>query len=244
MKKTIDMLTAEYKKSRTMKAFGLTQKPIVGNVPNEMQELKIPIPSVNESEVLVKILASTLHVDDIALAQGTALGRFLGPKEISKEFPYVMGSSFSGVVIAKGTQVIQFNIGDEVIGIPNKAGEHDSWATYRCVDKKDIRSKPKELSHQEVAAMVLSGCVAYGMLLYTNVQKGNSCLVLGASGGIGSVIVQMLKAKGAVVTALCSTRNIDAVKSNGADFVIDYQKEHFSEILTAQNKKMDFFLIQ
>ncbi|MES0488961.1 MAG: alcohol dehydrogenase catalytic domain-containing protein [Leptospirales bacterium] len=169
-------------------------------------------------------MASTLHVDDIALAQGTALGRFYGPKQVSKENAYVMGSNFSGVIIAKGEKVTEFKIGDEVIGIPGTTDEHGSWATYRCLDKKHIRLKPTELSHQEVVAMIIAGCVAYGMILYSEIKKGDQCLVLGASGGIGSVVVQMLKAKGAIVTSLCSTRNVAAVKSNGADFIIDYQK--------------------
>ncbi|MES0489199.1 MAG: NAD(P)-dependent alcohol dehydrogenase [Leptospirales bacterium] len=241
MKKTIDKLIIEYNQSKTMKAFGLTQKPVVGNVPNEMQELTIPIPIKNENDVVVKIISSTLHVDDIALAQGTALGRFYGPKEVSKEKPYVMGSNFSGVIIDKGEQVTEFKIGDEVIGIPSTTGEHGSWATYRCLDKKHIRLKPEELSHKEAVAMIIAGCVAYGMILYSKVKKGDQCLVLGASGGIGSVVVQMLKAKGAVVTGLCSTRNIDAVRSNGSDFIIDYQKEKFSDKLVAEKKKWTLY---
>ena len=121
-----------------MKAMGLIQKSKVGNIPNEIKELIVPIPQINSTEVLIRIISSTIHVDDIAIAQGTAIGRFLGPKEVSKEKPYIMGSNFSGVIEAIGNQVSQFKIGDEVIGIPNKAGEHGSWATYRCLDQKNI----------------------------------------------------------------------------------------------------------
>jgi|GEM_PF-1522803 len=223
----------------TMKAMGLTQKPKVGNIPSEIKELIIQIPRINDTEILVKIVSSTLHPDDIAMAQGTAAGRFLGPKEISGEKPYIMGSNFSGVIEAIGNKVSQFSIGDEVIGIPSKKGEHDSWATYRCVDQKNIRIKPKALSHQEAASMITAGCVAYGMLLSSKVRKGDLCLIIGASGGIGSVITQMLKSKGAIVTGLCSTRNIEMVKANGADYVIDYTKDKYVEKLISQDKKMD-----
>ena len=223
----------------TMKAMGLIQKPKIGNIPSEIQELTVSKPKINSTEILVKIISSTLHVDDIAIAQGTAVGRFLGPKEVSKEKPYIMGTNFSGIIEAIGNQVSQFNIGDEVIGIPNKTGEHGSWATYRSVDQKNVRIKPKALSHQEAVSMIIAGCVAYGMLLFSKVKKGDHCLVLGASGGIGSVITQMLKSKGAIVTGLCSTRNVEKVKANGADYVIDYTKDKFVEKLTSKNKKMD-----
>ncbi len=222
----------------TMKAMGLLQKPKIGNIPSEIQELTVSKPKINSTEILVKIISSTLHVDDIAIAQGTAVGRFLGPKEVSKEKPYIMGTNFSGIIEAIGNQVSQFNIGDEVIGIPNKTGEHGSWATYRSVDQKNVRLKPKALSHQEAVSMIIAGCVAYGMLLFSKVKKGDHCLVLGASGGIGSVITQMLKSKGAIVTGLCSTRNDEKVKANGADYVIDYTKVNFVDKLQFQNKKM------
>ena len=227
------------KTEQNMKAFGLIKKPIIGNIPNEIQELNVPVPALNKTEVLVKVIASTLHVDDIALAQGTALGRFLGPKEVSENKPYIMGTNFSGIIDSVGNAVTKFKIGDEVIGIPNKTGESGSWATYRSVDQKDIRLKPIELSHQETVSMIIAGCVAYGMILFSKVKKGDQCLVLGASGGIGSMVTQMLKAKGAIVTGLCSTRNIETVKANGADYIIDYMKENFSETLNDKGVKMD-----
>ena len=223
----------------TMKAFGLIEKPEIGNIPNEIQELNLPIPQIKENEVLVQIMASALHIDDIAVAQGTAVGRFLGPKVVSNEAPFIMGSTFSGVITAIGNKVKQFKIGDEVIGIPSKTGESGSWATYRSIKQMNIRLKPIELSHKEAVSLIIAGCVAYGMILFSKVKKDDQCLVIGASGGIGSMVTQMLKAKGAIVTGLCSTRNIEMVKENGADFIIDYTKENFSEILNYQGKKMD-----
>ena len=224
---------------KTMKAIGLIQNPELGNIPNEIKELNVPIPEFGREEVLVKTFASALHVDELWAAQGTASGRFYGTKRVSKEKPYIMGMSLSGVIVKKGDEVTEFNVGDEVVNILNVKGERDSWAEYRKLDKKYIMLKPEEFSHKEAAAMIVAGCVAFSMLLYSKVKKGDQCLVLGASGGIGMVITQMLKVKGAVVTGLCSTRNIDAVKDNGADVIIDYKKEQFSEKLMRQNKKMD-----
>jgi NADPH:quinone reductase-like Zn-dependent oxidoreductase len=223
----------------TIKAFGLIKKPEIGNVPKEIQEVNLSVPEQKEKEVLVKILASTMHVDDVALAQGTAAGRFLGPKTVTEKNPYIMGTNFSGIIESIGNSVSQFKIGDEVIGIPNKTGESGSWATHRSIDQKNIRLKPKELTHQEVVSMLIAGCVAYGLILRSKVKKGDQCMVIGASGGIGSVVTQMLKAKGALVTAICSTRNVEMVIANGADNVIDYTKGNFAEKLASQHKKMD-----
>lgn len=224
----------------TMTAFGLLKKPKTGNVPEEMSKITVSVPEVNSNQVLVKIIASTIHIDDIALAQGTALGRFLGPKKIDAKTPYIMGSSYSGAVVGVGEHVTKFKLGDEVIGIPHEKGEHGAWAEYKCVDEAYTRLKPTELTHQEAVTAVLAGCVAYGMTTYADIKKGSKCLVLGASGGIGSVVVQILKAKGAHVIALCSKRNIEVVKSLGADYVIDYTKGSFGKKLISEKITLDF----
>lgn len=227
------------KTKSTIRAFGLIKKPEIGNVPNEIQELNIQVPDLEKKEVLVKIIASTMHVDDIALAQGTAAGRFLGPKTVTEKNPYIMGTNFSGIVDSIGSAVTQFKIGDEVIGIPSKTGESGSWATHRCIDQKHICHKPKEFTHQEAASILIAGCVAYELIKKSKVKKGDQCMVIGASGGVGSVVTQMLKAKGAIITGICSTRNVDMVIANGADNVIDYTKGNFADKLASRHKKMD-----
>lgn len=225
--------------STPIKAMGLLTIPAIGNVPNEIRELSIPNMALGENDVFIEVKASALHIDDIALAQGTALGRFLGPKHITPDEPYVMGSNFSGVIQSIGNGVTKFKIGDEVIGIPASTGNHGEWATHINAKEASIRLKPLELTHKEAAALILGGCVAYGMLLNSKVKKGDECLVIGASGGIGSALTQMLKAKGAVVTAVCSSRNLEAVKANGADYVIDYMKNDFHEYLKTHGKRMN-----
>lgn len=224
---------------KKVQAIGLINKPKIGNVPQEICKIELTPSPLKPTEVQVKVVTSTIHIDDIAIAQGTALGRFLGPKEVSAEKPYIMGSNFSGIIETTGSEVKKFKIGDEVIGIPSKTGNSGCWATYKNIDQKHLRLKPQELSHEEAVSLILAGCVAYGMLFYSKVKPGDKCLVIGASGGIGSVVVQMLKAKGAEVTGLCSTRNIASVLENGADDVIDYVKENFSEALKRKGKKMD-----
>ena len=78
-----------------------------------------------------------MHIGEIYMAQGTALGRFYGPKRVSKSEPYILGSTVSGTIVGLGEGVDRFSISDEVIVIPNETGEHGSWATYRCVTQKN-----------------------------------------------------------------------------------------------------------
>lgn len=230
---------AQYKQANLMKAVALTAPPQVGAVAESIQMLHLPIPQPGDEDVVVRIIASTIHVDDINIAQGTALGRFLGPKVVSETEPYILGSSYSGIVVAIGDDVNQFKIGDEVIGIPQEKGEHGSWAEYRCVAAEMVMFKPQELSHEKVAAMIMGSCVAYGILGFAEVKMGDVCLLLGASGGIGSLLIQMLKTKGATVIGVCSAKNADYVLSLGADRVIDYRSDHFPDVLHEEGIQCD-----
>ena len=230
---------AEYKQARSMKAVALTARPEVGTVAESIQILDLPIPQPGEKDVVVRIIASTIHIDDINMAQGSALGRFLGPKVVSAAEPYVLGSSYSGVVVAVGEHSHHLKLGDEVIGIPQEKGEHGSWAEYRCVNAKTVMLKPQYLSHENVAAMVMGGCVAYGVIETSEVQSGDVCLVLGASGGIGSLLTQMLKTKGATVIGVCSAKNAEYVLSLGAERIIDYRSEYFPDVLNNEGISCD-----
>ena len=222
-----------------MKAIALTRKPTIGNVANEIKELEIPVPQIKDNEILVEIKTSAMQIDDISHAQGTTLGRFFGPKIVSENKPFIMGTEFSGIIAEIWKNVSKWKIGDEVINITANTPEHGSWANFRCVNQNKVRLKPQELSHREAVSMIIPGCVAYGMAMYSKVKKGDMCLILWASWGIWGILTQILKAKWVIVTGLCSTHNIEKVKANGADFVIDYTKENFSEKLITQNIKMD-----
>ena len=174
--------------------------------------------------MVVQIKAGTLYSDDIAIAQGTALGRFLGPKHIDRNSPYIPGSSFSGIVAAVGDNVTQFKCGDAVVHALKPTGGNGAWAEYICVDEDKLVHKPEDISFQDATIAIVAGTVAYGMFRNAHIQKGDRCVIAGASGGIGTVLLQMLKAHGAYVYAVCSSRNADFVRSLGADEVIPMTK--------------------
>ncbi|WP_108819474.1 NAD(P)-dependent alcohol dehydrogenase [Pseudovibrio sp. Alg231-02] len=217
-----------YHNTTKVSAIALTKQPQIGQVANELKLLTLPVPRPAKNQVAIQLIASSMHIDEIYAAQGTALGRFYAPKNISVNNPHIMGSSVSGIVVAIGSSIKQFKLGDEVVVIPNESGENGSWATYRCVSARYVMLKPSNMSHVAAAAIMLSACVAWGALRTANIKAGERCLVIGASGAIGSVLVQVLKAKSAYVTGVCSAANAKLVRTLGADNTLDYQSTEFT----------------
>ena len=224
----VTQLTATYEAARSMNAIALTQLPNIGRVAEALKMVTLPIVRPAPDEVAIRLCASAMHIDEIFAAQGTALGRFFGPKVATPEQPHVMGSSVSGVVVGLGHNVDKFSLGDEVIVVPDKTGETGSWADYRCVNQNAIMPKPVECSHVEAAAITMAACVAWGAISFAKVKAGNLCLVVGASSSIGVMIVQYLKTLGCQVAAVCSGKNAKLVLDKGADAVIDYTLENFA----------------
>lgn len=225
----IEKLRVEYENSTYMQAAGITERAKVGGVADKLKILQIPKPSPNTDEVVIKLAASSLHLDEIYAAQGTALGRFYGPSKLSVSKPHLLGSSVSGAIVAIGSDVEQFTVGDEVIAIPSEQMETGSWATYRCVAAQSVMRKPAELTHVEAAAATMAACVAWGAIGFANVQSSDRCVVVGASGAVGSMTLQYLKSLGCHVTAVCSGDNERLVRWLGADTVIDYRHENFGQ---------------
>jgi len=138
---------------------------------------------------------------------------------------YIPGYDVAGQVEAVGKKVTQFQPGDEVFG----AGK-STCAEYVCVKEKNLLPKPANLTLEQAAAVPTSALSAlHGLRDAGKVQPGQKVLINGASGGVGTYAVQIAKAFGAEVTGVCSTRNLDLVRSMGADHVIDYTKEDFTQ---------------
>jgi NADPH:quinone reductase-like Zn-dependent oxidoreductase len=140
----------------------------------------------------------------------------------------VLGADIAGRVEAVGSAVKQFKPGDEVFGLA--AGSVGGFAEYACADADKVVLKPASLSFESAAAVPVAALTALQGLRDTgHIQAGQKVLINGASGGVGTFAVQLAKAFGAEVTAVCSTRNLDMVRSIGADRVIDYTKENFTK---------------
>src|SRR3954451_551241 len=179
-------------------------------------------PAVADDGVLVHVRAASVNRVDWYDVTGTPLVArpatgIRGPKTRS------VGGDFAGTVAAVGSQVENFQPGDEVYGIAN-----GSFAEYVCAERA-VGRKPANLSFEEAAAVPVAALSALqGLRDHGQLQSGQSVLVNGASGGVGTFAIQVAKALGAEVTAVCSPRNVEQARSLGADHVIDYTREDFT----------------
>lgn len=190
------------------------------------EEVQKPIPG--DDEVLVKIHAAAITAGDVIVLKGEPfVTRFA--TGLQKPKNTIPGKEMAGRVVAVGQNVTQFQAGDEVFG--NLSVAHcGAFAEYVAVPECAIALKPTNLTFEEAAAVPESAVVALqGLRDKGKIQPGHKVLINGASGGVGLYAVQIAKAFGAVVTAVCSTRNVELVRSLGADHIIDYTKEDFTQ---------------
>lgn len=184
-----------------------------------------PIPKPNE--VLIRVYASTVTSADIMMRKGKpTIGRlYLG---LSRPKRTILGFEFAGEIVELGNAVSQFTIGDRVFGGTTTLG---CYAEYVCVSVEDVvTTMPNNISFQEAAPVSGSGITVLNFLQgKAKITKNQSVLINGASGGVGTYAVQIAKYFGAKVTGVCSTSKIDLVRSLGADDVIDYTKDDFTQ---------------
>ncbi len=192
----------------------------------KFEEVQKPIPG--DDEVLIKIHAASITAGDVIVLKGEPfVTRFA--TGLQKPKNTIPGKEISGRIEVVGDNVTEFQPGDEVFGDLSVAS-WGAFAEYVSVPECAITLKPANLTFEEAAAVPESAVVALqGLRDKGKIQAGQEVLINGASGGVGSFAVQIAKALGAKVTAVCSTRNVEMVRSLGADHVIDYTKEDFTQ---------------
>src|SRR6266567_2964923 len=192
----------------------------------KLEEVQKPVPQ--DDEVLVQVLAASVNAGDWHLLRAQPFLMRLMGYGLLKPKHTILGSDIAGRVEAVGRNVKQFQSGDEVFGNTATSG-FGGFAEYVVIPEHALVLKPTALSFEEAAAVPQAALTALQGLRDTgHIQKGQKVLINGASGGIGTFAVQLAKSFGAEVTAVCSTRNVDIVRSLGADHVIDYTHEDFT----------------
>ncbi len=183
-------------------------------------------PKPGDGELLIKVHAASVNPVEWHMVSGKPYFMRLSTGLGAPEYVSV-GYDMAGTVEAVGANVTRFKVGDEVFG-----GGDGSLGEYVIVNEQhgDIAVKPHEVSFEEAAGILIAGGTALQALReYGQLAAGQKVLINGASGGVGTYAVQLAKAMGAEVTAVCSTRNVELVRSLGADHVVDYTKENFTE---------------
>jgi len=182
-------------------------------------------PIADDNQVLIKVRAASLNALDAYMIRDAWLNRLIFG--LRKPRDTRLGRDVAGVVEAVGknpTAAGQFKPGDEVFGICRGA-----LAEYACTLERALVMKPANVTFEQAASIPLAGLTALQGLRKGNIQAGQKVMINGATGGVGTFAVQIAKSFGADVTAVCSTRNVELVRSIGADHVIDYTKEDFTK---------------
>lgn len=195
--------------------------------PEVLQVKQVEKPTPINNEILIRIKATAVNSGDVRLrkADPFAVRLFFG---LFKPKTNILGCVFSGEIEAIGIGVKRFKVGDEVFGHTDMS--FGTYAAYKCFPENgSIALKPASISHNEAAVIPFGGVTALHFLKKAAIQQGQKVLVFGASGAVGSAAIQLAKHFGAIVTGVCSTSNMDLVKSLGADKVIDYTKEDFTK---------------
>jgi NADPH:quinone reductase-like Zn-dependent oxidoreductase len=181
---------------------------------------EIARPTVGDDEVLIKVRAAALNPLDYHLLGHPFIRRILSKQKIKRP-----GRDVAGVVEAVGSLVNEFKPGDAVFGWSGGA-----YAEYTCTSESSLVKKPDNVTFEQAASVPVAAVTALqGLRDKGKIQSGQKVLITGASGGVGTFAVQIAKSFGADVTGVCSSRNVEMVRSIGADRVIDYTREDFTQ---------------
>ncbi len=199
----------------------------------QFQEVDKPVPS--DKEVLIKVHATTVHRGDSRMRgldiPGPGWQRLMARLVLGIRRPKnaILGMELAGKIEAVGSEVTRFQEGDEVFGATMWSG-FGAYAEYKCMAEDGVLAlKPANMTFDEAAVIPSGGTTTLGILKLADVQPGQKVLVYGASGSVGTFAVQLAKAFGGEVTGVCSTPNLDLVRSLGAENVIDYTQEDFAQ---------------
>lgn len=194
----------------------------------QLREVEKPVPQ--KDEVLIQIYAASLNSRDLRMLRANPLFMRLMPGGLFRPKNKILGADLAGRVEATGSSVKQFQPGDEVFGYLPSATGRGTFAEYVCAKENLLALKPANLTFEQAAAVPEAAMTALqGLRDKGSIQPGQKVLINGASGGVGTFALQIAKVLRAEVTAVCSTRNLEMACALGADHVIDYKVEDFTQ---------------
>ncbi|PKR79246.1 NADPH:quinone reductase [Halalkalibacillus sediminis] len=193
---------------------------------DELKEVEMEQPTPAEGQVVVKQKASSINPIDWKLREGYLQSM------VPFDFPIILGWDSAGIIEEVADDVKDFKVGDEVFARPELTNK-GTYAEYTTIDAHLLAKKPNNISFQEAASVPLTAMSAWQSLYdFGNIQEGDRVLIHAGAGGVGTMAIQLAKNTGAYVATTASTKNVEFLKSLGADEVIDYTKQNFDEELT------------
>lgn len=183
----------------------------ISQASQEVKLIEVQIPNIDENEVLIEVAAFGVGLHD----------RFFIPQDV--KFPYPIGSEGTGKIVKTGTEVTGFNINDNVILSSSMQPKGGCWAKYVAVSKDSIILLPKKVDVTTGASLPVAGKTALEVIKAINLNKGDTLFIAGASGAIGSLVIQLATNKGIRVAASASSKNHDHLKSLGCEYTVDYK---------------------
>src|SRR5437588_6275492 len=220
-------------------ASGDTMKAMVNThygSPDLLQFKEVARPTPKDHEVLVQVHAASVNAAELHLLRGKPFLMRLMGFGLLKPKHTILGAAMAGRVEAVGRNVKQFQPGDEIFGDLTKSGV-GAFAEYVCASEDALALKPTNVTFEQAAAVPLAAVTALqGLRAKGQIKPGQKVLIYGAGGGVGTFAVQLAKSFGAEVTAVCSTRNVDMIRSLGAEQAIDYTQED----VTKNGQRYDF----
>ncbi|ALX49506.1 MULTISPECIES: NADP-dependent oxidoreductase [Bacillaceae] len=192
---------------------------------DELKYMEVDEPNLKDNDVLIEVAATSVNPVDWKLREGYLKGM------LQYDFPFILGLDAAGTIKEVGKNVTKFRTGDQVFTRPDIT-RNGTYAEYVAVDEQLVAKKPENLSFEEAASIPLVGLTSWQCLVdFAGIKQGDKVLIHAGSGGVGSFAIQLAKSFGAWVATTCSTKNVEFVKSLGADRVIDYCNEDFTHVL-------------
>ena len=194
----------------------------------------LTVPEPKPNQILVKVSASSVNPLDLMKREG--YGKSIFERQRKNIFPWIIGCDFSGTVAETGTNINKFKIGDEVWGCSSNANS-GTHAEFVCIDADEITHKPSRLDHLQAASLPYVAQTTWSAIirwagLRPKDLEGKKVFIQGGAGGVGCFSIQLFKSMGCEIATTCSDKNMELVKSLGADHVIDYNISNFEEVLS------------
>jgi NADPH:quinone reductase-like Zn-dependent oxidoreductase len=220
----------------TIRALVLTRRPNPGSLPDVIEMAQIASPAPRRREVIVRVLASSINIDDIHVAEGTFYGGIPIGAQPRPDRPVTPGCDVAGIAAAVGREVRSIRVGEAVFGVVLPFRARGAWEEACPVDERWLTRKPEQLSFGIAAACGVSGLVAHSAIHSLQLRAGMRIVIVGATGGIGGMAVQLAVRAGATVIGVCSSAHSERAYALGCSLVLDYHGEPWDRALIAKRE--------